>query len=237
MTPSPRHPTSTARTALAGLTGLAVVGAVLATAPAAGAAPGSAATTACPRTSAAGTAVRSTLSGGTAKLGSRATITGSSATACGLLQIRKDGKLALVVQPRNVHFAPVVTKVGLLSLPTALTATSVLTGPLAFTPKGQTATLKGSVLATADIQGQHCAIPLTVTLTTGASGPVHGTPFQFDQGGTSRGRLAAGTFAVPAIAPSPSCNLVVAGLSNVLLGLPLPAGSSSIVYDASLKIV
>lgn len=217
------------------LSGLAVAATVLATAPAASAAP--ATTSGCPRTSAAGSAVRSTLSNGTARLGDRATITGSSATACGLLQIRKDGKLALVIQPRNVQFAPVVTRVGLLSLPTTLKATSVLTGPLAFTPKGQTATLKGSVLATADIQGQKCAIPLKVTLTTGTSGPVSGSFFQFDSAGVSRGRLAAGTFAVPAIAPSPSCNLLVAGLSNVLLGLPLAAGQSSIVYDASLKIV
>lgn len=217
------------------LAGLAVTATVLAAAPAAGAATGT--TSGCPRTGPAGSAVRSTLTNGTATLGSRATITGSSATACGLLQIRKDGRLALVIQPRNVHFAPVVTKVGLLSLPTTLKATSVLTGPLAFTPQGQTATLKGKVLATADIQGQKCAIPLDVTLTTGRSGPVSGTFFQFDDKGVSRGRLAAGTFAVPAIAASPSCNLLVAGLSNVLLGLPLAAGQSSIVYDASLKIV
>lgn len=221
------------RRALAAALCVGAVGAALVVTPTAQAAPGAAA--ACPRPSA-GLPFVSKLTNGVTRIGQNATISDSSATSCGVLLARADGKLGLTILAKNIQFAPVVTKVGLLELPTTLRATSPLEGFVAFSTRGQTASISGAVQATADILGQQCVIPLRVRLTTGTSGPVSGTPFQFDSTGTSRGKLAAGSFAVPAIAPSATCNLVVAGLSNTLLGLPLDRGASTITYDASLKI-
>ena len=83
--------------------------------------------------------------------------------------------------------------------------------------------------------GQSCDIPLTLNLTTGKSGALTGKDFVANKAGVQTGKLVDGTFAVPAIQPSATCNAVVATLSNTLLGLPLAAGASSITYDATIK--
>lgn len=178
---------------------------------------------------------RSTLTNGQIRLGSSATVSGSTGRACGVQVIAANGSLISRVKPANTSFAPVVTRIGLLQVPTTFRATSVLQGPAGFDAKGLTAVLAGNVVATAEILGQKCAIPLKLRLTTGRSGALTGSSFQTRADGTAAGRLVDGTFAVPRIQPSATCNAVVATLSNTLLGLPLAAGESSISYDGSLS--
>ena len=180
--------------------------------------------------------VTSTLSNGSVALGSRGTVTGSSGRACGVLVTNAAGALIARIQPANTAFAAVQTKVGLLSFPTTLRATSVLQGPTAFAGAALSARLSGSVVATADIMGQQCQIPLRLNLTSGRSGALTGNNFTPDAHNVQHGRLVDGTFAVPAIQPSPTCSVVVATLSNTLLGLPLAAGRSSVSYDAALRL-
>lgn len=211
----------------------AAAGAVLAVAPAASATEAGAAAAGCPKTG--GLAFVTTLSNGVTKLGSSATITGSTAKACGVAKFAGKGIVG-TIKPANITFAPVTTTDGPLSFPTTLKATSALTGPLTLGFKGDGAAFTGSILATADIYGQSCDIPLTVTLTTGKSGALKGQIFTFDKKGLGRGKLVSNTFAVPAIQSSSTCNLVIATLSNKLLGLPLAAGASSITYDGTLKV-
>lgn len=227
--------TTTRTTATRSLAVLAAAGAALAvTAPSA-----SATTTppACPKASGAQTAFTTTLSNGITKIGKNASFSGASARGCGLLSVRaSDGKLVGTIKPGNISFAPVTTKVGLLSLPTTLRAVSNLTGPVAFTTAGQTASLGGKVVATAEVLGAKCDIPLTVTLTTGKSGALKGVPFAFGTDGVGRGKLVANNFSVPKIAATATCNALIATFSNVLVGLPLGPGASSITFDATLKL-
>ena len=224
-----------------GTTALAVSAAVLGAAPAALAqaappAPGATAAAVgpgkCPQNGLLN--FRSVLSGGTITLGRSATVTGSTGRACGVQVV--DGKGALIsrIKPANAAFAPVQTKVGLLSFPTTFRATSVLQGPAGLGAQGLTAVLAGKVVATAEILGARCEIPLSLTLTTGRSGALTGTPFK-DVKGVQRGRLVDGRFSVPAIQPSATCDPVTAALSNTLLGLPLAAGESSVSYDATIS--
>jgi len=70
---------------------------------------------------------------------------------------------------------------------------------------------------------------------TGRSGALTGREFRYGPTGLT-GKLVANTFPVPAIAPSTTCSLVAATLDNVLLGLPLGPGASSITYDAAFQL-
>jgi hypothetical protein len=173
------------------------------------------------------------LTAGTIRLGDAAVVTGSTGRACGVQVVNAAGRLTSRVAPANTAFAPVQTTVGLLSFPTTIRATSVLQGPAGLDARGLTAVLAGNVVATADIFGSTCEIPLRLRLTTGRSGALTGQSFR-DVRGVQTGRLVDGTFAVPAIQPSATCNPVIAALTNVLLGLPLPAGRSSVSYGATL---
>ena len=190
----------------------------------------------CPKTGV--FAFTSTLTHGAIKLGSNATVSNSSGAACGVVKSAAPGKLVAVVQPANTRFAPVTTVVGggLQNVPTTLKAAGPLSGPTTLGLKGLTTTLGGKVVATSTILGQKCDIPLTIKLTTGKSGALTGKELVADNKGVNHGRLVDGTFAVPAIQPSATCNAVVATLANTLLGLPLASGKSSIVYDVALKL-
>lgn len=179
----------------------------------------------------------SKLTNGQVKLGTSGSVSGSTGRACGVLTTDAAGNALVRIKPGNTMFAPVTTQVGLLSFPTTLKSASVLQGPTGFGPGGGlAATLGGKVIATADIMGQQCAIPLTIKLVTGRSGKLAGKEFVTDAKNVQHGRLVDGTFAVPAIQPSATCNVVVATLSNTLLGLPLAPGQSSITYDASIVL-
>lgn len=176
---------------------------------------------------------RSVLSGGTIRLGRSATVTGSTGRACGVQVVDDAGALISRIRPANAAFAPVQTKVGLLSFPTTFRTASVLQGPAGLGAQGLTAVLAGKVVATAEVPGGRCEIPLSLRLTTGRSGALTGRPFR-DVEGVQTGRLVDGRFSVPAIRPSPGCNALTATLSNTLLGLPLEAGESTVSYDATL---
>jgi hypothetical protein len=199
-------------------------------------APGGASAAApCPTTG--GTPISSQLSNGTLKIGPVARASGTSASGCGLLIIDDQG-IRTVLPKDNLTFNPFTLHVGILSVPTTVTAVSDFAGPVELLPNNQVgASLTGSVTSTASILGFKCTIgPFTPTLTTGTSGALTGTPFTGQPDGSLGGKLVANDFAVPAVRPSARCPLPIAALVNLTTHLPQKAGGSSITYDASLRV-
>ena len=175
------------------------------------------------------------LTGGSLQIGKVASSTGNSAVACGEIAPGPTG-LTATIHPEDLVFAPGTTKVLFLALPTQTRAVGDLSGPVAL-GAGIEASLTGPVVADARLLGFTCTIgPLTPTLTTGASGGLTGAAFADDGSGVLRGRLVAADFEVPKIASSRSCPRFVAGMTNLLLGLPLAVGRSSIQFDASIRL-
>jgi hypothetical protein len=199
------------------------------------AAPPAAAAAPCPTTG--GTPITSQLSNGTLRIGPVARASGTSASGCGLL-ILDDQGLRTVLPKDNLTFNPFTLRVGLLSVPTTVTAASDFAGPVELLPDNQVgASLTGSVTSTASILGFKCTIgPFTPTLTTGTSGALTGTPFTGQPDGSLGGKLVANDFAVPAVRPSVRCPAPIAALVNLTTHLPQRAGGSSITYDASLRV-
>ena len=172
---------------------------------------------------------------GTLKLGS-ASATGLSADACGVLSLDGDTFVS-TVQPGDIAFSPVSVKILFLSLPSTVTVNAPLTGPVQLGPNFDTAdiALTANLSASASLLGFKCVIgPLTPTLTTGKSGALTGTTFTggFDTGFS--GKVVANQFAVPAIRSSRSCPGLIAGLSNLLVGLPAAPGKASITMEGSI---
>jgi hypothetical protein len=197
-----------------------------------------AAGTACPTSSPGNIAFNASLNNGTAAIGPVATSKNNSASACGLVSANSDGTFTGSIKPMNITFAAGTTVVLGLNLPTQLTATGTISGPVTFNADGSVAvSLGGPITATANILGFRCTIgPFSPTLTTGASGRFEGTPFTQDVTGQFTGILVANEFTVPAIRPSFSCPLLIAGETNLLLGLPLRAGQSSVVFDGAITL-
>ncbi|HEX6674303.1 MAG TPA: hypothetical protein VF486_04670 [Actinomycetes bacterium] len=198
-------------------------------------APSGASAAACPTTG--GTPITSQLSNGTLKIGPVARASGTSGSGCGLLIIDDQG-IRTVLPKDNLTFDPFTLHVGILSVPTTVTAVSDFGGPVELLPNNQVgASLTGSVTSTASILGFKCTIgPFTPTLTTGTSGALTGTPFTGQPDGSLGGKLVANDFAVPAVRPSARCPLPIAALVNLTTHLPQKAGGSSITYDASLRV-
>jgi hypothetical protein len=189
----------------------------------------------CPTTG--GTPITSQLSNGSLRIGPIARASGTTASGCGLL-ILDDQGLRTVIPRENLTFDPFRLRVGLLTVPTTVTAVTDFGGPVTLLPDNQIgATLGGSVTSTANLLGFRCTIgPFTPNLTTGTSGALTGTPFTGQPDGSLGGRLVAGDFAVPAVRPSSRCPGPIAALVNRITHLPQPAGSSSITFDASLRV-
>lgn len=219
-----------------GAAGLAVAG------PAGAATTGSATTSTpsgCPAASGGDIGFTGTLSDGTATLGSVAKVTGLSGSICGVVDL---SDLTATVQPGNFTFQPTNTVLfGFLPLPTTLTATQPASATLV---PGSTAgtydtSMRVSIDATTDLLGLfHCTVgPFSPDLTTGTSGSVSGTPLSGDLLTSLSGTLAAGDFSVPTITPSSSCPSFVAGLADLLIGLPLAPGKSTISTKVSISPV
>jgi hypothetical protein len=108
-------------------------------------------------------------------------------------------------------------------------------------PATSSETVSQPLTATVNLLGFKCSIgPFTPVLTTGTSGSLTGTTLTGPQNLTSltatlTGSLVANTFAVPAIQSSSSCPELLAVASNLLLGLPLAAGKSSMQVNATLN--
>ncbi|MPQ99212.1 hypothetical protein GB931_15055 [Modestobacter sp. I12A-02628] len=241
MSPSfPRRARATARPRRRG--GMALAAAALMTfaavafaAPASAAPPAPAPAPACP--TAGGIPFSSTLSNGSFQIGRLATVSGASATACGVVTGSDFAALTSVVKKENVFFAPTTTKVTFLGLPTTVTPLGDLTGPASLVNGVTNVTLRGKVQVTTTILGSKCSFPLDLSLTTGTSGKLTGTPLV--GGGTDgllRGKVVANDFSVPKFQPSWACNVLLTSSSNLLLGLPLAPGASSISFDIALKL-
>jgi len=196
----------------------------------------SAATSAAPCPTAGGIPFSSTLSNGTVTIGKHAHASGTSGSACGLVTFDPNVGLISTVAQDNITFNPFTLHLGLLAIPTRVTAVSDFHGTVAGNPDGTTSiTLTGSVTATSKILGFSCSIgPFTPTLTTGSSGSLTGTPLVGQLPGPLTGKLVANAFAVPKATASASCPKLIAALVNLTVGLPQPAGGSSLTSDVSL---
>jgi hypothetical protein len=196
----------------------------------------SAATSAAPCPTSGGIPFSSTLSNGTVTIGKHARASGTSGSACGLVTFDPNVGLVSTIAQDNITFNPFILHLGLLSIPTQVTAVSDFHGTVAGNPDGTTSiTLTGSVTATSSILGFKCAIgPFTPTLTTGTSGSLSGTPLVGQLPGPLTGKLVANDFAVPKAAASATCPKLIAALVNVTVGLPQPPGGSSLTSDVSL---
>ncbi len=182
-------------------------------------------------------AFTSTLSNGTFAIGKSASSSGASGTACGSI-ISLNGGLGSSISKSNLSFAPSTTKVLILDVPTTVTPTSDMVGPTVLNSDGTIdVSLAGTVDVVTDVLGSKCTLPLSLSLTTGKSGALTGTPLTADATtGLDNGKLVDGDFTVPKIKPSKTCNPLIAALTNGLLGLPLKAGASTISFDLALKL-
>lgn len=221
---------------MAGSTVVAGVGtAGLALASPAGAAGSTSSGMSCPATQGLSIAFSGTLSNTNAKFGSAATVSGVSGSLCGTLDLTTS---TATIQPNNFVFNPTSTKLyGFLSLPTTLAVTAPTTATLSPTATGAYNTsMSVSMLATASILGLFtCNIgPITPTMTTGQSGSVSGTPLTGSVLTQLKGTLAAGDFSVPKITPSSQCPSFIAGIADLLMGLPLAPGKSTITSTVTM---
>jgi len=194
---------------------------------------------ACPTASGSSIAFTGTLSDGTASLGSVAKVTGLSGSICGLVNL---SDLTATVQPDNFTFAPVNTVLfGFLPLPTTMQVTQPASATLTVGSAAGTydTSMQVSIDATANILGLfHCQIgPFSPDLTTGTSGSVSGSALTGSLLSSLSGTLAAGDFSVPTITPTGSCPGFVAGLADLLIGLPLAPGRSTISTHVTLAPV
>lgn len=192
-------------------------------------------TSTCPSTG--GIPFSGTLSKGTVTIGSAAKGTGVSGSVCGLLSAGSSG-FSVSIPQSDITFAPTsITVVGLLSLPATISAQGNGTGTVTANSNGTfSASLTVPVSSTVSALGFNCTIgPFTPVLTTGTSGSVTGTPLSGSLSALS-GTLVAGEFTVPAVQSSRSCPFIVAGLVNLITGLPLKAGKSTLTASASLSV-
>ena len=172
----------------------------------------------------------SELTNGTIDLNGKGTATGASASVCGTIA-PSGGQLVATVPQANISFSPVTVNIfGFLPVQTQVVPVGDQVGTASL-GGGINVTLSGPVVAETNLLGFRCDVgPFTPTLTTGTSGALTGTPFS---GNPSTGALVSNDFDVPRIAPSRTCPRIVAFFSNLALGLPAPAGASSIAFDAT----
>ncbi len=186
-----------------------------------------------------GIATASALTGGTATIGKRISASGITGVATGTLQLGTGGVFDVVLPQKNVQLLPTTATMSLgflkLNLPTTFSANSAITGTATLGASGINATLTSSLSTTAQVGPFSCTIgPIVASLTTGSSGSLTGTPFTGALTGEESGVLVANDFAVPAVQATSSCPGLVAGLVNVLAGLPLAPGASSLTFHAAL---
>jgi hypothetical protein len=182
---------------------------------------------------------------GVIKVGSTASATGVSGTVtCGLLS---EITLTFEIPAEGVKYNPFTLKLlGFLPLESTLNVEGTTTGGLSPVTKenefGEEETLGYNTAFTTPVDSTvsflgiaNCTVgPFSPTLTTGKSGSLEGSILVGSiQSGLS-GTLVANEFTIPKIAASRSCPLFLAGLSNLILGLPQKAGGSSLTTKASL---
>lgn len=173
-----------------------------------------------------------------ATLGGAAKLSGLSGHLCGTIDL---ATLTASIQPSQFRFTKADTTLfGLLPLPTTTTVTAPASATLAANPHGGYDTsMRVSLQASASILGLFtCNVgPFTPTFTTGRSGSLTGTPLTGSLLSQLSGTLVADDFSVPAITPSASCPGFIAGIADLVMGLPLAAGRSTITSTATLAPV
>ncbi len=177
------------------------------------------------------------LSDGTIKLGGAVSGSGLTGSVCGTLVAGSSG-FSVSIPQANISFAPTsVTILGLASLPATIAAAGNGTGTVTTNSDGTFNTsLSVPVTSTVSALGFNCTVgPFTPVLTTGTSGSVTGSPLSGSFSDLT-GTIVAGEFSVPSIQPDRSCPFLVAGLVNLITGLPLKAGRSSLTASASLTV-
>lgn len=192
----------------------------------------------CPVSANGDVAFTGTVSDGSATFGSAATASGLAGSLCGLVDL---SNLQATVQSSNFTFSPTSIKLyNFLSLPTTISVVGASTATLTEATDGDfTTSMTVPLQATVNLLGLFsCTVgPFSPTLTTGRSGSVSGTPLTGSILTSLSGTLAAGEFSVPAIQASSSCPGIIAGLANLIMGLPLASGRSTITTNVSLTPV
>lgn len=219
--------------------GVGAIGSVAAAPAGAQTTSGSGASAACPTGSGGTVAFHGTLTNGAAALGRAAKVSGLNGTLCGLVNL---GTLTATIQPANFAFAPANTVLfGFLPLPTTLTVLKRASATLTMGAASGTfdTSMPVTLVASARILGLFtCDVgPFTPTFTTGTSGAVSGSALTGSLLTHLSGTLAAGTFAIPAITPSAGCPSFIAGLADLIMGLPLAPGHSTITSGVTLTPV
>ncbi len=177
------------------------------------------------------------LTNGTFQIGKNAKSTGASATACGTITTNAAGELVSVIKRGNLKFKPTSTKLLLLTLPTVIKPTANVTGPTVLGDDGSiSTTLRSKVMVTVDVFGAKCSFPLDLTLTTGKSGSLTGSPLKDDGSGKLVGKVVSNDFTVPKFTSSTTCPAIISESSNLLVGTPLAAGASSASFDIALTL-
>jgi hypothetical protein len=226
------------RTARARLVALAVGLVVVTLSPLLGAQPTGAETTPGPCPFDPVLAFDGTLSNGNVRIG-RAAATGATASFCGIFSNSLPGQLYQgPIEPSHIGFATVPATVDRSRVSITLSPTA----PLQATLAGPAFPLPGAFMIAGSYNvritrlGFTCLSgPVSVTLTTQPNGQLTGqrlTPVGNGSRGT--GRVVANDFAVPAVASSSTCPAPIARSVNRLLGLPSPAGGSSLTFDVEM---
>ena len=193
---------------------------------------------ACPTQSGSAVPFSGALTGGNIVLGKSLAGTNLGGSACGLLTLTATGG-TIDIPAANFSFNPeTIVAFGFLKLPSTITVDSDATGALTAgsTPGTFDTQISVTVTSTVKVLGQTCKVgPFTPVFTTGSSGSVTGSPLTGSLANL-KGSLVAGDFTVPAIKASSTCNGLIAGASNLLMGLPLAAGSSSITNNVAFTL-
>jgi hypothetical protein len=196
--------------------------------------PALAADPACPTD---GIPFSSRLTNGRVQIGRLDPATGVSATACGVVVFTPELTLEATIPKENLSFSPLEIPLGLLSVPVEIVPTTDFTGPVTFADDGIHIALSGQVVANAEILLSTCVLgPFRSALTTDQSGSLVGRPFGGEDPADLRGQLVGNEDPVPAAKSTWQCPFPVAGLLNLISGLPSPAGESSISFDANLTL-
>jgi hypothetical protein len=218
----------------------------------------------CPTLPATSIGASAIFSGGVATIGSGAVARNMSGTACATLT--QVGAATLAPLPNGdegatvnfsvnapqseVTFAPsTLVLFGLISAPSTVTVDSALTGTAVSTVDIQaqtitsTQTASQSITSTVNLLGFKCSLgPFTPVLTTGTSGSLTGTPLTGADNlatgtATGTGKLVANAFTVPTMSANGfTCPAILAFGSDLLLGLPLKAGKSSLTMGVTLNV-
>ncbi|HEV2361828.1 MAG TPA: hypothetical protein VGS21_09020 [Acidimicrobiales bacterium] len=189
---------------------------------------------ACPTTP--GLPFTGSLANGTFKVGLIVNGSGIGGSVCGTLTPTTGGFKVSIPQSNFTFSGGNITILGLVSLPAVISADSNATGSAKATKNGLASTLNVSISSTVSLLGFTCTIgPFSPHLTTGRSGTLTGKNFTGSFTNLS-GEFVANNFVVPAVQPTESCPLLVAGLINTTIGLPSWPGDASLTTDSTLAV-